>query len=440
MTMNVLPADPQAEAGSLRELLPQRRLAELADGRLRDLVDELERVRQPELGEVRGEELAQLVGRRRLALAADADGQRPLVPLLVRDRDHGRLGDRRVRHQRVLEVDRRDPLAAGLDHVLRAVLDHHVALGVERGDVAGLEPAVVGPALGLLGRLVVAGRDPGAAHLELAHRLAVPGDLLAVVADRAQLDERERQPLHRDDVELGLLVGVAELADVVGGGRERGGLGHPPAVHDRLAVALPEAGDHRARRGRAADEHVLELLEVPAVGLRVEHAEDPHPDRRHAGRDRDALLLEVVEQRLGIEERAGEDDLRPDHQAGVGVAPGVGVEHRHDRQQRLLLGHVQAERRDERLAERVQDGRAVRVEDALRHPGRAARVAHRRGVVLVELRVLVVVRVGAGEQLLVGVLDDEDVLDLRLVGELLPERQQRALSTIRALSPACVAM
>ena len=116
-----------AERRLLRELLAQSRLAELADRCLRDLVDELERVREPELGEVRREELPQLVRGRVLALAQDADGERPLVPLLVRDRDHGSLGDRRVRHERVLEVDGGDPLAAGLDHVLRAVLDHHVA-------------------------------------------------------------------------------------------------------------------------------------------------------------------------------------------------------------------------------------------------------------------------------------------------------------------------
>ena len=189
-------------------------------------------------------------------------------------------------------------------------------------------------------------------------------------------------------------------------------------------MALPEAGDHRPRGGRPADEHRWSFDEVPAVRLLVEHAQDPHPDRRHACGDRDALRLEVLEQRLRVEERAGEDDLRPDHQARVGVAPGVRVEHRHHREERLLLGHVQAERRRERLAQRVQDGRAVRVEDALRHPGRAARVAHRGRLVLVQLRVLVVVRIGSGEQLLVGVLDHEDVLDRGPVGELLPERQQ----------------
>ena len=52
-------------------------------------------------------------------------------------------------------------------------------------------------------------------------------------------------------------------------------------------------------------------------------------------------------------------------------------------------------------AERVQHRRAVRVEDALRHPGRAARVTHRRRLVLVELRVAPRVGIDAGEQLLV---------------------------------------
>ena len=135
----------------------------------------------------------------------------------------------------------------------------------------------------------------------------------------------------------------------------------------------------------------------------------------------------VLEQRLGIEERAGEDELRAHHEAGVGVAPRVRMEHRHDRQKRLLLGHVQAERRRERLTERVQHRRAMRVENALRHPRRAARVAHGRGRILVEAGILVVVRIGSREQLLVGVLDDEDVLDRRPVRELLPERQQRAV-------------
>src|SRR3954454_14004647 len=54
---------------SLRELLAQRGLAELADGGLRDLRQELESVRKPPLREVRSEKLTQFVRGRRRALA-----------------------------------------------------------------------------------------------------------------------------------------------------------------------------------------------------------------------------------------------------------------------------------------------------------------------------------------------------------------------------------
>ena len=70
-------------------------------------------------------------------------GQRPLGPALVRHRDHRRLQHVGMRHQRVLELDRGDPLAARLDQVLGAVGDPHEAPRVDRGDVAGAQPAVV---------------------------------------------------------------------------------------------------------------------------------------------------------------------------------------------------------------------------------------------------------------------------------------------------------
>src|SRR3954452_17197750 len=185
----------------LGELLAQCGLAELADGRLRDLRQELEPFGQPPLREVRLEELTQFVRGRRRALTQHDARERALGPLLVRDRDHGGLGDRGMRHQRVLELDRRDPLAARLDHVLRAVLDHDEAAWVHRDDVTGLEPAVVGPAIRLLGRVEVTRGDPRPANLELAHRLGVPRHLAPVEVTHAQLDERERHALHRDEVE-----------------------------------------------------------------------------------------------------------------------------------------------------------------------------------------------------------------------------------------------
>jgi hypothetical protein len=76
----------------------------------------------------------------------------------------------------------------------------------------------------------------------------------------------------------------------------------------------------------------------------------------------------------------------------------------------------------------------VRVDDALRLARRAARVAHRRRLVLVQLGIAPRVRIRAREQLLVRVLDDEDVFDLRLAPELLEQRQQRAVDDDRPIA------
>ena len=60
-------------------------------------------------------------------------------------------------------------------------------------------------------------------------------------------------------------------------------------------------------------------------------------------------------------------------------------------------------------------------------PGRAARVTHRGGFVLVELGIAPAVGIDGREQLLVRVLDDEDVLDLRLRQEQLEQRHEAAV-------------
>jgi len=109
------------------------------------------------------------------------------------------------------------------------------------------------------------------------------------------------------------------------------------------------------------------------------------------------------------------------------------VEHRYHRQDRVLLRDPEVHRVPGGDAERVQHRRAVRVEDTLGHPGRAARVTHGRGLVLVQLGVAPGVGIRAGEQLLVGVLDDEHVLDLRPSDERLEERQQAPVDDHRAV-------
>ena len=163
-------------------------------------------------------------------------------------------------------------------------------------------------------------------------------------------------------------------------------------------MPLLEPGDHRARRRRAADEHPLHPREIPLAGIRVEHAEDAEPDRRHARRPGDAFLHERVEQALRIEMRPRIDELRAEHRCEIRIAPRVRVEHRHDRQDRVALGDAEPHRVAGGDAERVQHRRAVRVQDALRQPGGAARVTHRCRFVLVELGIGPGVGIRGGEQ------------------------------------------
>ena len=302
----------------------------------------------------------------------------------------------RMAHERVLERDRRDPLAARLDEVLRAVLHLDEAVGVDGHDVAGPEPAVVRPAVGALLRLEVRGRDRRATHLELAHRLAVPGDE-AVGAAGADLDERDREPLQRAPRVRLVLRQAGLLAGSARDRPDRAHLGHAPAVDDMEAVTLAEGLDHRARRRGAADGHEPDRGEVPLARVRVERLEDPHPDRRDARGHRDLLLRKAVEQRLGIHVRAREDLLDAGQRAGEREAPRVRVEHRDDGQADVV--GVEAERREH--GQRVERDRAVRVEDALRPAGGAARVAHRRRGVLREVAVRELGLVRVGEELLV---------------------------------------
>ena len=249
-------------------------------------------------------------------------------------------------------------------------------------------------------------------------RNLVPG-----LVPRPELDEREREALHRDVVELRLLVRLAQVAGKHRDARDRRRLGHAPAVADDESVALLEAGDHRARRRRAAHEHALHRREVVVRRARVEQLQDPHPDRRHACGVRHAADGHVLEEAVRVEVRAGEDEPGAARGRDVRVAPRVRVEHRHDRQDHVLLAERQVDRLPAVDAERVQHRRAVRVHDALRPAGGAARVAHRRRLVLVELGRVPVVRVGRGKQLLVRILDDEHMLDLRLAAELLDQRR-----------------
>ena len=132
--------------------------------------------------------------------------------------------------------------------------------------------------------------------------------------------------------------------------------------------------------------------------------------------------------------RAGEHELRPEHRREIRVAPRVRVEHRNDRQQCVAVRDPKPERRGRRNAECVQDRRAMRVDDPLAAPGRPAREAHRGRFPFVETGLLPLVRARRGQEILVGILDHEDVLDLRPVLKLLEQRKEAAVDDHRLVA------
>src|SRR5947207_9169182 len=215
------------------ELLPQRELGELAGRGVRQLGDEHHVVRHPPLRDLAFVESKDLFLRHFLAGLLHRDDDRPLVPLRLLDADHRRLGDGRVRHRDALEVDRADPLAARLDHVLRAVGDLHDAVRVDGRHVAGRKP--LRAVLVRLQRIAalaleLAVDDPGPAHLQVAERLAIPGQLGPVLADDAHVHAVDGAPLLVLERVARILRRLRMLRLEAADRAERAHLGHAPGM------------------------------------------------------------------------------------------------------------------------------------------------------------------------------------------------------------------
>jgi hypothetical protein len=95
------------------------------------------------------------------------DQDRALLPDRMFDRDDRGLEHVGMRHGEVLDLDRRNPLAAGLDDVLQPVGELHVTIGINRPNVARAEPAVLVYDLAALA-LEIARDHPVSAHLQFA--------------------------------------------------------------------------------------------------------------------------------------------------------------------------------------------------------------------------------------------------------------------------------
>ena len=329
----------------------------------------------------------------------------------------------------------RDPLAARLDEVLRAVDEVDVALGVDRRDVAGAQPAVLGERLRRSGRRGSSrrrptGRRPAARRAPrrpTAARRPRPDRRSGSStprrrsgpASRAGRRARRRSSSSERALDAGRRTrpGSSRSCPTRAGSAARAARGTPPTA--------PSARPSRRTTIARSDE----------VSRAVSSGEHAHPDRRHARRERDALVLDQAGDRRRRHLRARATRASPPATTAACASPqafawNIGTTGRIT--SRSLTPSAVREHR----AQRVQHGRAVRVDDALRVAGRAARVAHRRGLVLVRDRgsrrarprassVLVVERPAASSgDLARAVVHDHDVAHGReAVGTQRPQRR-----------------
>src|SRR5690606_17270263 len=144
-------------------------LLDLAGRRARKVLDDFEPLWHLVGGEVLAAEGAQRLDIDGLAGAGKDIGAAGLAPFLVRHADDGAFQYAGEAVDDDLDLGRIDVLAARDVHVLDAIDDVVVTVGIAARDIAGFQPAIVGK--GRSGRSLVvpvAGRNAGAANLQFA--------------------------------------------------------------------------------------------------------------------------------------------------------------------------------------------------------------------------------------------------------------------------------
>src|SRR5882724_5279642 len=236
--------------GGLR-LLPQQEFLDFSRGCLRQH-SEHHVARRLEAREVRTAVVDDLLfGDLRVRFQLDERARR-FAPLRVGLRDHCRREHRRVPVEHVLDLQRRNVLAAGDDDVLGAVLDLDVAVGLHHREIARAEPAAREGVLGRPAVLEVALHGDVAAEHDLAHALAVRGNGLhgLRIHHRQSLLHEIAHPLAA--VPLGALADIEALPFLLLRAHGRGAvhLGEPVHVGELPTHAL-HPFDHGGGRRRS---------------------------------------------------------------------------------------------------------------------------------------------------------------------------------------------
>src|SRR5258706_13709097 len=208
-----------------------------------------------------------------------------------------------------------------------------------------------------------------------------------------------------------------------------------------LQTEAIEAADQLERRGGASTNDANGSVEFPAGGIFLKGLEDSNPDSGDTASDSNALADHQAKNTFRIDTRTGEDQARAEHGAGIGQAPGVGMEHGSDRQDGVKAAH--AKDFAEATRKRVQHQHAVRINDAFGMPGGAGGEAHGGAVVFVDLRIAEIIA-GFGKQLFViqeafrhGVATvghDDHALEGNILAKFFVQRQEHIVNQEEAVA------
>ena len=342
------------------EILQNHALGDLAGGRPWQLVYLVELARYLEQGQICLQELLEFAYIELHALVHAVEAGAGLAAQLILYTD-----DRDFRYARELVYELLDlawvyVLAHADDHILDAVDDVDVAVGVGPHDVARVQPAAAQRLFRSFLEVPVAEHDIGAPDDELA-RLA-ERHLAAVAADDAPVDIRHDGAdgagprivpwIHRDD---------------------RRCLGEPVALADRRLEFIAEILLDLLRQRRAARDDEAQRLHVLLAG-------ELREQRAYRGHDAGIGDAFVTYRRDGLLRREGieDDDARArveriEHRAG----PAEAVVHRQHAERAVICLHVQA--RPDLLD--IRDEVAMREHGPFRRAGRAARIDDDAGII-----------------------------------------------------------
>ncbi|MCY1278210.1 hypothetical protein D9M70_269310 [compost metagenome] len=230
------------------------------------------------------------------------EGTDCLAPAQMRQAHHRRIGNGRMAQQDFLDLDGRHVLAAGLDHILLAVQEQQLPVGVEHAQVARVVPAK--PAHGSRGVrvLVVAQHDIGPAMHDFAS-LTRPEQAAVVIHDCHVVDHRGLPPIAAKALELLVrmktrgdrkhfrLPGAqAEVGTQLGNQALQHGAGHGSQAIGTLNQAgqIARLARGRLKKGRIHQRQAREMRNALALDRshHVFHVEAPEQDYACAGQQR----------------------------------------------------------------------------------------------------------------------------------------------------------